>query len=78
MQESREELDEFQEGSRELEHELETQLEQAEARQKELLAAKARLESENESLKVEKEKNIFIFQSSVYQRLLVTLSRIIY
>ena len=39
LQESREELDEFQEGSRELEHELETQLEQAEARQKELLSA---------------------------------------
>ncbi|EDO34270.1 predicted protein, partial [Nematostella vectensis] len=50
-QEAREELDEFQEGSRELEAELEAQLEQAEARQRELLAAKARLEAENESLK---------------------------
>lgn len=52
LQEARDELDEFQEGSRELEAELETQLEQAEARQRELLAAKTRLESENESLKV--------------------------
>ncbi|XP_031569596.1 nuclear distribution protein nudE-like 1 isoform X2 [Actinia tenebrosa] len=49
--EAREELDEFQEGSRELEAELEAQLEQAEARQRELLAAKARLEAENESMK---------------------------
>lgn len=52
LQEARDELDEFQEGSRELEAELETQLEQAEARQRELLAAKTRLETENESLKV--------------------------
>ncbi|KAL9957030.1 hypothetical protein ACROYT_G038613 [Oculina patagonica] len=51
FQEARDELDEFQEGSRELEAELETQLEQAEARQRELLAAKTRLETENESLK---------------------------
>jgi predicted nucleic acid-binding Zn-ribbon protein len=50
--EAREELDEFQEGSRELEAELEAQLEQAESRQRELLAAKARLEAENESIKV--------------------------
>lgn len=57
LQEARDELDEFQEGSRELEAELETQLEQAEARQRELLSAKTRLETENESLKV-KEKNI--------------------
>lgn len=54
MQEARDELDEFQEGSRELEAELETQLEQAEARQRELLSAKTRLETENESLKVTK------------------------
>lgn len=52
LQEARDELDEFQEGSRELEAELETQLEQAEARQRELLLAKTRLETENESLKV--------------------------
>lgn len=51
LQEARDELDEFQEGSRELEAELETQLEQAEARQRELLSAKTRLETENESLK---------------------------
>lgn len=55
LQEARDELDEFQEGSRELEAELETQLEQAEARQRELLAAKTRLETENESLKVTRE-----------------------
>ena len=52
LQEARDELDEFQEGSRELEAGLETQLEQAEARQRELLSAKTRLETENESLKV--------------------------
>ncbi|CAH3044282.1 unnamed protein product [Porites lobata] len=51
LQEARDELDEFQEGSRELEAELEMQLEQAEARQRELLAAKTRLETENENLK---------------------------
>lgn len=56
LQEARDELDEFQEGSRELEAELETQLEQAEARQRELLAAKTRLEAENESLKVNTRK----------------------
>ena len=44
LQETKEELDEFQEGSRELEAELEAQLEQAEARQKELLSIKTRLE----------------------------------
>lgn len=77
LQESREELDEFQEGSRELEHELETQLEQAEARQKELLAAKARLEAENETLKV-KTSVYSYFPSCIYQRLLVTLRRITY
>lgn len=52
MQETKEELDEFQEGSRELEAELEAQLEQAEARQKELLSIKTRLETDNENLKV--------------------------
>ncbi|XP_028406684.1 nuclear distribution protein nudE-like 1-A [Dendronephthya gigantea] len=51
LQETREELDEFQEGSRELEAELETQLEQAEARQRELLSIKTRLETDNENLK---------------------------
>lgn len=52
LQETKEELDEFQEGSRELEAELEAQLEQAEARQKELLSIKTRLETDNENLKV--------------------------
>ena len=52
LQETRDELDEFQEGSRELEAELEAQLEQAEQRQRELLTLKARLENENENLKV--------------------------
>lgn len=59
LQEARDELDEFQEGSRELEAELETQLEQAEARQRELLSAKTRLETENESLKV-KERILYL------------------
>ena len=45
-------MDEFQEGSRELEAELEAQLEQAESRQKELLSIKTRLETDNENLKV--------------------------
>ena len=53
LQETREELDEFQEGSRELEAELEAQLEQAEARQRELLSIKTRLETDNENLKVQ-------------------------
>jgi t-SNARE complex subunit (syntaxin) len=53
LQETREELDEFQEGSRELEAELETQLEQAETRQRELLSIKTRLETDNENLKVQ-------------------------
>ena len=35
-EEAKTELEEFQEGSRELEHELESQLEQAEAKMKEL------------------------------------------
>ena len=52
LQETRDEFDEFQEGSRELESELEAQLEQAEIKMKDLLALKQRLEQENESLKV--------------------------
>ena len=52
LQEIRDEYDEFQEGSRELEAELEAQLEQSENRIKELLAIKQRIEEENESLKV--------------------------
>lgn len=48
---AKEELDEFQEGSRELEHELETQLEQAEMKNKDLKALTNRLQLENEQLR---------------------------
>ena len=48
----KDELEEFQEGSRDLEAELEAQLEQAESRAKDLAIAKAKLEQENEVLKV--------------------------
>jgi len=48
---AKEELDEFQEGSRELEAELEAQLEQAEIKTKELKAISNRLQLENEQLK---------------------------
>ncbi|XP_075702299.1 nuclear distribution protein nudE-like 1 isoform X2 [Rhinoderma darwinii] len=50
-QEARDELVEFQEGSRELEAELETQLVQAEQRSRDLLADNQRLKYEVESLK---------------------------
>ncbi|XP_068119812.1 nuclear distribution protein nudE-like 1 isoform X4 [Hyperolius riggenbachi] len=50
-QEARDELVEFQEGSRELEAELETQLVQAEQRNRDLLADNQRLKYEGESLK---------------------------
>lgn len=60
MRETREELDEFQEGSRELEAELEAQLEQAEVRQRELLSIKTRLETDNENLKVSKQRILHI------------------
>merc|ERR1712013_964508 len=48
---AKEELDEFQEGSRELEAELETQLEQAEIKTKDLKALTNRLQLENEQLR---------------------------
>jgi len=48
---AKEELDEFQEGSRELEAELEAQLEQAEMKTKELKAMSNRLQLENEQLR---------------------------
>ncbi|XP_062508176.1 nuclear distribution protein nudE-like 1 [Corticium candelabrum] len=51
LQEARLELDEFQEGSRELEAELEAQLEQAESKAREMDVLKTRLEMENEALK---------------------------
>ena len=47
----KEEFVEFQEGSRELEHELETQLEQSEGKIKEFRALSSRLQMENEQLK---------------------------
>lgn len=50
-QDAKEELDEFQEGSRELEAELEAQLEQAEMKTKELKAMSNRLQMENEQLR---------------------------
>lgn len=51
-QQLKDELEEFQEGSRDLEAELEAQLEQAETRAKDLAVAKTKLEQENEVLKV--------------------------
>lgn len=52
FQEAREELAEFQEGSRELEAELEAQLVQAEQRNRDLQADNQRLKCEVETLKV--------------------------
>jgi len=51
LQDVRDEFDDYQEGSRELEAELEAQLEQYEHRVKDLVSAKASLEEENEMLK---------------------------
>lgn len=52
LEDAREELDEFQMSSRELEAELEAQLEQAEVKNKELLSANGRLNMEVEMLRV--------------------------
>lgn len=52
LEEVKEELEEFQISSRELEAELETQLEQAEKRNRELQTANDRLTMEVETLKV--------------------------
>ena len=52
LEEVRGEFDDFQESSRELEAELEAQLEQAESTNKDLLSRIQRLEEENESIKV--------------------------
>ena len=52
LEEVRGEFDDFQESSRELEAELEAQLEQAEAANKDLLSRIQRVEEENESVKV--------------------------
>ena len=51
LDEAREEHDEFQISSRELESELETQLEQAESKNRELVAVKSRLQKEGERIK---------------------------
>jgi hypothetical protein len=52
LDEAREELDEFQISSRELEAELETQLEQLEKQKSDYQGANARLQMEVESLRV--------------------------
>ena len=52
FEETKEELEEFQMSSHELEQELETQLEQAEKKVSELTAASQRLQLESENLKV--------------------------
>lgn len=52
LEEVRGEFDDFQESSRELEAELEAQLEQAESVNKDLLSRIQRVEEENESVKV--------------------------
>ena len=52
LEEVRNEYDDFQESSRELEVELEAQLEQAESKNRELLSSLQRLEMENEIMKV--------------------------
>lgn len=69
---AKEELDEFQEGSRELEHELETQLEQAEMKNKDLKALTNRLQMENEQLRDKLEQC-----SRDYHFQVIRLSRII-
>lgn len=58
LEETREELEEFQISSRELECELEAQLEQLESKNKDLLSETSKLGSENSSLKV---RNLDIF-----------------
>lgn len=52
LEEVRGEFDDYQESSRELEAELEAQLEQAEGNNKDLLTRVGRLEDENDTLKV--------------------------
>jgi len=51
LQDARDEFDEFQQGSQELEAELEVQLEQYEAKVNELVSAKDKLEEENHTIK---------------------------
>jgi len=58
---SKSELEEFQAGSRELEAELETQLETAENKNKELVAANSRLTMDVEALRVGFDWCIFLY-----------------
>ena len=71
--EIKEEFQEFQEGSRELELELETQLEQSEAKIKEFRSLTNRLQHENEQLKDKLEQ---CHKEYHFQVMLGTLSRI--
>ena len=57
LEEVRGEFDDFQESSRELEAELEAQLEQAESTNKDLLSRIQRVEEDNETLKVSNNNN---------------------
>lgn len=52
LEDLRAEFDDFQENSRDLEAELETSLEQTEAKNRELLAKVQRLQDENDQMKV--------------------------
>lgn len=60
-EEARDELQEFQQMSRDYEAELETELKQCEARNRELLATNNRLRSELESFKVLKAYELVLF-----------------
>ncbi|XP_022103481.1 nuclear distribution protein nudE-like 1-A [Acanthaster planci] len=68
-EEAKEELDEFQISSQELEAELETQLEAAEGKVKELTAAKERLQNETDNLKekLEHSQNEYLRQINELQ-----------
>lgn len=61
LEETREELEEFQISSRELECELEAQLEQLESKNKDLLSETSKLGSENSSLKVRNLDTFLLF-----------------
>ena len=73
MEEAREELDEFQLSSRELEAELEAQLEQAEGKNKELLSANGRLTMEVEMLRVSPCFTIVLVRNDVPFKLIFIL-----
>ncbi|XP_069123354.1 nuclear distribution protein nudE homolog 1-like isoform X2 [Argopecten irradians] len=64
LEEAREELEEFQISSRELEAELEAQLEQLENKNKELTSDRSKLQNENESLR----EKLETIQSSSYRK----------